>query len=296
MLGAPILGDRDNIRKVTVDMVKQFHAKHYISPNISIVVTGGVDHNMLMGLAEKHFSAFPIKPPTPPVEEMPPIFTPSMITIRDDSKLKTNVGVFFDAPCWKHEDYFPFILLERMFGMYASNTNIANVIQDSHQVYNSMHSAIRKLPITKAQAVYSPYRAGGIIGNYLCGEFHGTRDMLKAALTVPSIYSDYLDQLEVYRTKNKFYFDLMQIECPEDMMMLYSQQLMNIGRIITKPELAKRVAAVTKTHLQNVCKEWFYDEEPVIVAWGPHADEIGTYETYRSLTRERLNLKNMNMG
>jgi processing peptidase subunit beta len=279
---------------VTVDMVKQFHANHYISPNISIVATGGVDHNKLMALAEKHFSAFPIKPPSPPAEIMAPIYTPSMITIRDDAKLNTNVGVFFDAPCWKHEDYIPFILLERMFGLYSADSNSAAVIKDVDQVYNSMHSAIRKLPVSKVQAVYSPYREGGIIGNYMNGEYHGTREMLKAALTLPSIYSDYLDQLELYRTKNKFYFDLLQIECPEDMMMLYSQQMMNIGRIITKPELAKRVAAVTRTHLQNVCKEWFYDEEPVIVAWGPHADEMGTYETYRSLTRERLTLKNMN--
>lgn len=46
------------------------------------------------------------------------IYTPSCMFMRDDEMYNSSVGVFYDAPDWKHEDYYTFMLLERMIGHY----------------------------------------------------------------------------------------------------------------------------------------------------------------------------------
>lgn len=38
--------------------------------------------------------------------------------IRDDEMVNSNVGVFYDAPGAKDEDYFAFLLMKNMFGTY----------------------------------------------------------------------------------------------------------------------------------------------------------------------------------
>lgn len=40
-----------------------------------------------------------------------PIYNPGLMMIRDDEMVNSNVGVFYDAPSWKHEDFYGFLLL-----------------------------------------------------------------------------------------------------------------------------------------------------------------------------------------
>lgn len=61
MMGQPILGDIDNIREITREMVVDFHATNYFGENIVIVGTGKVSHQMLVDLAEQHFGNLPRK-------------------------------------------------------------------------------------------------------------------------------------------------------------------------------------------------------------------------------------------
>jgi len=286
MLGAPILGDKNNITKITVDMVKEFHSLHYTAQNMNIIACGGINNENLLKLSEKYFSSAPLKSSNSIITMSAPAFHSSFVTIRDDAKENTNIGVFYEAPCWLHEDYIPFVLFERLFGQMTADGALTNIIKGSYQIYNSMHKAIRNLPLVKQQCIYSPYREGGIFGNYMLGKYESTKEMLRAAITLPSLYSNYLDDIEALRMKNKFYFDLLQIECPEEVMLFLAQQLLNVGRTISKPELAMRVCNIDLDRLRNVSKQWF-KEDPVIVAWGPHIDELKTYSTYKELIGEK---------
>ena len=54
-MGQPILGDIDNINNVTQDMVKEYHATHYIGKNLIIVGTGNVNHNEFVDMVAKEF-------------------------------------------------------------------------------------------------------------------------------------------------------------------------------------------------------------------------------------------------
>ncbi len=55
-MGLPILGDIDNIYKITRDMVWNFRETNYFGENMVIVGCGNVNHNQLVELSEKHFA------------------------------------------------------------------------------------------------------------------------------------------------------------------------------------------------------------------------------------------------
>jgi processing peptidase subunit beta len=38
--------------------------------------------------------------------------------MRDDEMINSNIGVFYDAPGYRHEDHFAFKLMRSMFGSY----------------------------------------------------------------------------------------------------------------------------------------------------------------------------------
>jgi hypothetical protein len=37
--------------------------------------------------------------------------------------VNSNVGVFYDAPSWKNEDFYAFLLLQRVFGNFSIERN-----------------------------------------------------------------------------------------------------------------------------------------------------------------------------
>jgi predicted Zn-dependent peptidase len=54
-MGQPILGDIDNIQSVTQDMVKEYHAAHYVGKNLIIVGTGNVNHKEFVDMVANEF-------------------------------------------------------------------------------------------------------------------------------------------------------------------------------------------------------------------------------------------------
>lgn len=56
-MGQPILGDIDNINNVTQDMVKEYHATHYVGKNLIVIGTGNVNHKDFVDMVANTFGA-----------------------------------------------------------------------------------------------------------------------------------------------------------------------------------------------------------------------------------------------
>ena len=88
-----------------------------------------------------------------------------MLFIRDDEMINSNIGVFYDAPSVKDEDYYAFLLLKHMFGSYRIDEH-AGPLNDVPKQYNSMHSMLGDLPdVTLADSHSFAYSDCGIFGN-----------------------------------------------------------------------------------------------------------------------------------
>ena len=139
-MGQPILGIRDNIGTISRDQIVEFQKTHYVGKNIVIVGAGDVQHEQLTQLAEKYFGNLSA---TSPVgldhrNTEKPLFTPSIMMMRDDEMTNVNIGVFFEAPSWNHPDYYSFLLFQRILGEYTqkiltnAHLNTSSLIFESY--------------------------------------------------------------------------------------------------------------------------------------------------------------------
>lgn len=113
--------------------------------------------------------------------------------MRDDDYYNAGVGVFFDAPSWSHEDYYAFMLLERIFGEYQMDKHGESNINDISRQYRMFEGYLGSLPdIHRAQAIYSPYKDCGLFGTYIHGNEVFTRYMTYFGLFMPPYYSHFV--------------------------------------------------------------------------------------------------------
>jgi predicted Zn-dependent peptidase len=88
-----------------------------------IVATGNVSHQEIVDSVDRAFSSLPKTPSVEGHEAPKAVFTPSLMMIRDDEMVNSNVGVFYEAPSVSHPDYYGFLLLKHVFGEYSIDKN-----------------------------------------------------------------------------------------------------------------------------------------------------------------------------
>jgi len=126
--------------------------------------------------------------------------------------VNSNVGVFYDAPSIKHEDYYAFLLLKHMFGYYRINEH-AEHLNDVRKQYSSMHVLLGDLvDVTMSDCEYFAYSDVGLWGNYFFGNEVFTRQMNYCGTCMPTTYAHYINDVEVVRGRNHLYNHLLKRE------------------------------------------------------------------------------------
>ncbi len=97
---------------------------------------------------------------------------------------------------------------------------------------------------------------------------------------LPTIYSHYLNDVEIYRGRNSLYNRLLTKESTDDAAHDIGRQMLTVGRRIPRSEVAKRVAHIDAYHIKHLCNQWFYDAEPSFTNWGP-IEGVSAYGTYK---------------
>lgn len=268
--GQPVKGIRENIGTVTQEQIINFHRNNYIGPNIAVVGTGDVSHEQLVELANKAFGNLPNTPNDSIANGDKPYFTPSMMFMRDDEMANINIGSFFEAPGWTHEDFYAFQLFQRILGEYTSDKYTGNHLNASDRQYNTIHTHLGNLPdVTVHKAIYLPHSDTGLFGNYFHGnEVHGFQ-MLYLGQLILSDYALHLNQVEVFRGKNALYNELLTSETGTDVANEIGRQVLFLGRRVPRSETATRIANLSQQHLQRVARHWFFDRDISVVSWGP---------------------------
>ncbi len=92
-------------------MIIDYYKRNYFGENMVFVATGNVDRGQIVDIVEDNFGKIPSKSELERLNTERPIYTPALLFVRDDEMVNSNVGVFYDAPSWSHEDYYGFLLL-----------------------------------------------------------------------------------------------------------------------------------------------------------------------------------------
>lgn len=112
--------------------MRDYHTANYYGENIVVVATGDVNHDEIVDQVNSVFSSLPAKTDVPTSGSEKPIYIPALLFIRDDEMYNSNVGIFYDAPGVKHEDYYAFLLLKHLFGSYRIDDNSGH-LNDVHK-------------------------------------------------------------------------------------------------------------------------------------------------------------------
>lgn len=102
-------------------------------------------------------------------------------------------------------------------------------------------------------------------------------------VALPTIYSHYINDVEVVRGRNALYNELLTLQSSSDVMQQIGPQFLYLDRHVPKSEIAKRVSHIDANHMKHLCHEWFYDAEPSFTNWGPieQTSLVGSYKYFK---------------
>ena len=283
MMGQPKLGEADNLANLTVDDLVNYRAANWYGDNLVIVATGNVNHDEFVDEVNTAFNAVSKTANGVRTGLEKNVFVPALLFIRDDEMYNSNVSVFYDAPSVNHVDHYAFTLLKHMFGSYRIDRN-AEHLNDVKKQYNSMHCLLGDLPdVTMANSHYFAYNDSALWGNYFFGNEVFTRQMNYCGVCLPTIYSHYINDVEVVRGRNSLYNSLLTPESNSTVNHEIGSQILSRGRRVNRSEVAQRVSHIDGYHVKHLCNEWFYDAEPSFTNWGPieTVSCVGSYKYFK---------------
>ena len=252
MLGQPIRGDRDNLQNLSVDDLRSFKAANYTGENMVVVGTGAIDHEAFVNQVAEMLGGITSSSGSQENSNKC-VYTPSLLMMRDDEMYNANVGVFYDAPGVKDEDYYSFLLLKHMIGNYDIALHAAHLNNMSKQ-YNATHNLLGDLvDVTKQSCHYFAYSDCGLWGSYLFGNEVFVRQMNWVGLAAPTFYSDFVSEVEVVRARNNLWNGLMKQANAQEANVEIGRQMIQVGRRVTRSEIAKRVSNMDAHYMRGLC-------------------------------------------
>ena len=121
-LGRTILGPKQNIQSITRDDLTSYIKTNYTADRMVLVGAGGVPHQQLVELAEKHFEGLPNAPPSAEaarvaaIQKQIPDFVGSEVRMRDDTMSTANIAIAVEGVSWNDDDYFTALVTQAIVG------------------------------------------------------------------------------------------------------------------------------------------------------------------------------------
>lgn len=120
-LGRTILGPKQNIRDITRTELTDYIKNNYTADRMVLVGAGGIPHEQLVELAEKHFAGLPTSGPQTGAylrSKQKADFMGSDVRVRDDGMPTANIALAVEGVSWNSEDYFTALVAQAIVGNY----------------------------------------------------------------------------------------------------------------------------------------------------------------------------------
>lgn len=118
-IGLPILGDIANMETISREMIEQYHNENYVGENIIVVADGDINHDELVKAVEDNFKV-PEKSERK-VNLVQPKFCPGLSFLQSNLTDKVNMVIVHEAPSFFDNQFFTYLLLQRMVADRPSN-------------------------------------------------------------------------------------------------------------------------------------------------------------------------------
>ena len=286
-LGHTILGPADNVARMTREHLLDYVQTHYTAPRMVLVGAGGVDHDELVKLAEKHFASapgcgpakdgVPARPTTAEaLAAAPARFVGSDVRIREPSDKRCHVAIAFEGASHTSADLPALQLWQRAIGEYSPAAST-----DNHRGsplarrLAGLVSADGSPAVDQMFSFATPYADTGLFGVYLSCDADEERlypAMVQAMreLTRPVYESDTPESLDAL-TRARQSLKSASLATQASFASIASEigtQLLTLGRRVTREEQFARWDAVDARALADVAERTVVDRDPALAAFG----------------------------
>jgi predicted Zn-dependent peptidase len=263
-MGRPVLGTADLVRSFTRNTVADYMADHYGSGTMILAAAGNLDHDKLVGLAEKHFSG--IGKAQPVREERARYHGGDYREERDLEQVHLVLG--FDGVAYEDPDYYAMSVLSGLLGGGMSSRLFQEVRERRGLAYSvySYPSSFSDSGLFTIYAGTGPDESAEVMP-VVCEEVR------KVAKEVS------LDEVRRSRAQIKAGI-LMSLESTNARCEQLARQLMVHGRILTVDEVVAKIDAVDQEAVVRVANRLFRST-PTVAAIGPLA-KVASFDDIRS--------------
>ena len=234
-----------------------------------LVGTGGVEHQELVQLAEKHFSSLPVSPkPIRLGRQAHPrtSFVGSEVRIRNDEIPTANIAIAVEGVGWSSPDYFPMLVMQSIFGNWDRSLGASPLLSSRLSNIISTNNLANSF-----MSFSTSYSDTGLWGIYLVSEnLMNLDDLVHFTLKEWSRMSIAPTDIEVERAKSQLKAGLLlgldgTTAIAEDI----GRQLVTSGRRLTPKQTENAVDAVTPEEIKRVAQKYLWDKDV--------SDQLGVY-------------------
>ncbi|PRP87040.1 hypothetical protein PROFUN_04776 [Planoprotostelium fungivorum] len=277
-LSRTILGPPQNVNSLKKGDLQDYVKTNYVGPKMVLVGAGGVSHEQLVSLADKHFGS--LSATAEATESEKPTFTGSLVQERDDSLHTAHFAMAFESVGWSHPDYYVFQVLQAIIGSWdrtlGGGKNVSSKLGELFASEKLAHSV---------SAFNTTYNHTGLFGAYFVndgGEKYedGIYEVFNEFNRIGKNISD----AEVDRAKTKLKASvLLQLDGTTAIAEDIGRQVLAYGRRLSLPEIYARIDAVSAKDIRRVIKGHFEDQCPAVAAVGK-TEELPDYNQIRGWT------------
>lgn len=146
------IGPKENILSIKRSDLQDYIANNYKADRMVLAGAGGIPHEQLVELAEKHFSG--LKPSENPMtigtpRGAKPEFIGSEIRMRDDTMPTAHIAIAVEGVSWKDPDFYAGLVASSIVGNWDRSMGNANYLGSklSSVVYEYKLAVSRHLPL-----------------------------------------------------------------------------------------------------------------------------------------------------
>jgi predicted Zn-dependent peptidase len=251
-LGRPILGSEDGIRQMPRATLTGYMNQHYGVGNVVIAAAGNLRHEVILDLVGRHFADLPSS--VSPARVSASYEGGEFRQVRDLDQVHVVLG--FPSVGYKHEDYYPTMLLSSVLGGGMSSRLFQEVREKRGLVYS-------------IYAFNAPYADGGLFGIYAGTGEQEVEELVPVTLEELRKVQSEVTEAELARARSQVKAGLlMSLESTGSRCEQLARQIQVYGRIVPVQETISRINAVTPADIQRAAARQFRGA-PTLAAIGP---------------------------
>jgi len=265
-LGMTILGPTENIKRIQRQDLVNYIKQHYKGARMVLAGAGGINHDELVKLAEKHLGDIRNEYEGVEIPLLSPCrFTGSDVRVRDDDMPFVYGAIAVEGAGWDNPDNLPLMVANTIVGSWDRSqggaNNVASYLGQASATDNLCHSF---------QSFNTCYKDTGLWGIYFVADHMKAEDFVNHLQWLWMKICTQVTKSEVDRAKNLLKTNmLLQLDGTTPICEDIGRQMLCYGRRIPLTEMEHRIDSITVDTVKEVCSKYIYDRCPAVVAVGP---------------------------